>query len=117
MSHLMKRSRSNRWCCKWGTKEEVCDDSSFIWALDDMLPIILSYLKLKEIMCMRRVNKTWTGAVRKTAVSPEEEFNVDSVLHYDALGVMSTVLPNLQSVGIKNFCPSTHIYSDGEDPV
>jgi hypothetical protein len=103
----MKRPRSNCWCCKWGAKQEVCDNGSFIDAVEDMLPIILSYLKLKEIMCTRRVSKTWTAAVSKTAVSPEEEFDVDSVMNYEALGVMSTVLPNLQSVGIKNFCPST----------
>ena len=89
MSHLMKRPRS--WCCKWGATagdasgedgegEVVCDNSSCcIDVLEDMLPNILSYLKLREIMCKRRVNKKWTEAARKTVVSPEEEFDVRSV--------------------------------------
>jgi hypothetical protein len=83
-----------------------------------MLPNILSYLRLREMMCTRRVNKTWTDAVNKTAVSPEEIFDVNSVKTLEGLSVMSTVLPNLQSVGILSFGRDSHQlkYSDGEDP-
>ena len=82
----------------------------------DMLPNILSYLKLREMMCTRLVCKKWTEAVRKTAVSPEEVFDVESVRNYEALGVMSTVLPNLQSVRIAKLTDDGHKYNDGEDP-
>ncbi len=82
----------------------------------DVLPIILSYLKLRDIMPARFVCKKWTDAVRKTPVSPEEIFVVDSVKTYNALTVMSTVLPNLQSVKIEYFTPFNHKYNDGEDP-
>jgi hypothetical protein len=82
-----------------------------------MLPNILSYLKLKEMMCTRRVNKKWTEAVNKTAVSPEEIFVVNSVKTYRALRVMSSVLPNLQWVKIMPFMSSSNIkYNGGEDP-
>src|SRR5210317_937648 len=121
MYHSMKRPRNAAAAGASGKEDgegEVCDNSSCcIDVLEDMLPIILSYLKLKEIMCTRRVNKTWTEAVSKTAVSPEEIFVVDSVKTYNALSVMSTVLPNLQSIGIKNLDRFSHRkYSDGEDP-
>ena len=92
----------------------------------DVVANILSYLKLKEIMCKRRVCKKWTEAVRKTSVSPEEEFEVNNVKTYEAMSVMSTVLPNLQSVKIKPFMnifedgsgmtDFHHKYNDGEDP-
>jgi Leucine-rich repeat (LRR) protein len=86
-------------------------------ALDDMLPNILSYLRSREIMSTRRVNKTWNEAVRKTTISPEEIFVVGSVKTYNALTVMSTVLPNLQSVVIARFdAYHSHKYNDGEDP-
>ena len=76
----------------------------------DVVANILSYLKLKEIMCKRRVCKKWTEAVRKTPVSPEEKFEVNNVKSYNAISVMSTVLPNLQSVHIKSFMT---IFEDG----
>jgi hypothetical protein len=82
----------------------------------DMLPNILSYLRLKEMMWTRLVCKKWTEAVRKTAVSPEEAFDVESVRNYEALGVMSSVLPNLQSVRIAKLTDGGHKYNDGEDP-
>ena len=98
---------------------DVLDDNiSCMDSLDDMLANILSYLKLREIMCMRCVSRTWTEAVMKTAVSPEEEFVVRSVKTFNAMRVMSTVLPNLQSVRLNNLQDehSRHKYSDGEDP-
>ncbi len=82
----------------------------------DVVANILSYLKLREIMCKRGVCKKWTEAVMKTAVSPEENFVVDGVKTYNAMRVMSTVLPNLQSVRLNNFQNCVHKYSDGEDP-
>ncbi len=90
----------------------------------DVIAIILSYLKLREIMCKRRVCKKWTDAVRKTPVSPEEEFEVNNVKTYEAMSVMSTVFPNLQSVRIMPFMNNIealfnnihHKYNDGEDP-
>ena len=82
----------------------------------DLLPNILSYLKLREIMPARCVCKKWTETVRKTAVSPEEECEVNNVKTFNAMRVMSTVLPNLQSVKIEYFRPCNHRYNDGEDP-
>jgi hypothetical protein len=128
--------------------EEVCDNSSsFIEAVaktaavvsinnnnvasnttaddfsSDVVANILSYLKLREIMCRRRVCKKWTEAVSKTAVSPEEALDVNNVKSYNAMSVMSTVLPNLQSVRIRRWMDDGHNryslghkYSDGEDP-
>jgi hypothetical protein len=82
----------------------------------DVVANILSYLKLKEIMCKRGVCKKWIEAVRKTPVSPEEIFVVNSVKSYNALTVMSVVLPNLQSVKIMPFTSSNIKYNNGEDP-
>ena len=82
----------------------------------DVVSIILSYLKLKEKICTRRVCKKWTEAVRKTDVSPEEIFVVENVKTCNAMRVMSTVLPNLQSVRLNNLQDYMQKYSDGEDP-
>jgi hypothetical protein len=62
--------------------------------------------------------KKWTEALRKVDVSPEEAFGVNSVETYNALSVMSTVLPNLQSVRLNNLQDehSRHKYNNGEDP-
>ena len=127
MYHSRKRPRRTAAGASWEDREgEVCDNSRGIDALDDMLPNILSYLRLREIMCTRRVNKTWTAAVSKTTVSPEI-FLVETVKTYSALRVMSTVLPNLLSIGnmpFMNIIRGTNTgvvdnhrkYNDGEDP-
>jgi hypothetical protein len=123
MSHSRKRPRRSAAAAAGASGKddgagEVCDNSRGIDALDDMLPNILSYLRSREIMCTRRVNNTWADAVSKTAVSLEETFVVDSVKALEGLRVMSTVLPNLQSVRITplSFNGVYHKYNVGEEP-
>jgi hypothetical protein len=81
----------------------------------EVLPTILSFLTLKEIMRARRVCTTWRDAARKTLV-PLIEFKVDSVISYNAIKAMSTDLPSLQHLSICSFDNRSHKYSDGEDP-
>ena len=116
MSRSTKRPRIAAGDASGEDGAEMCDSSSsFIEAVaetscttandfsSDVVANILSYLKLKEIMCKRRVCKKWTEAVRKTVVSPEEEFDVNNVKTFNTMRVLSTVLPNLLSVRLNGF--------------
>jgi hypothetical protein len=68
---------------------------------DEVVAIIFSFLPPVEIMCLRRVCTTWRDAVKKTLV-PMTEFDFNSVRKYNAMRVMSTALPNLQLLAIRN---------------
>jgi hypothetical protein len=82
----------------------------------DVIPRILSFLPLKEIMPKRRVCKKWNEVVKMTIV-PLTDFRVDSVEKYNAMAVMTRVMPNLQQIAICGLgFRSGHKYSDGEDP-
>ena len=82
--------------------------------LVDVLPNILGFLLVEDIMRSRRINKRVKEAVRKTIV-PLTDFCVDSVENYNAMEVMTTELPNLQQIEIGRLGYG-HKYSDGEDP-
>ncbi len=81
---------------------------------EDIVAIILGWLRVEEIMGKRRVCKKWKEAARKMIV-PLSEFVVNSLKGYNAMNVMTRALPNLQRIclaGVGN----RHKYSDGEDP-
>jgi hypothetical protein len=81
--------------------------------LDDLLVNILEFLPIHEIMCDRRVSKKWREVIKM--VVPHGDFRVDSVEEYDAMGVMTTALPNLQHIKLNGLGWSQKC-SDGEDP-
>jgi hypothetical protein len=108
----------------------VVTDNNFVASFDDLsdvLPNILGFLSLQDIMCNRRINKKTREAVTNTIV-PLTEFCVYSVenyvtmglpnlqqIRYNAMRVMTTVLPNLQQITI-GYLGHGHKFSDGEDP-
>ena len=81
--------------------------------LDDVLPNILEFLVVNEIMCYRRVSKKWRETIKK--VVPLGDFRVNNLKKYNAMRVMTTVLPNLQQIRIC-YLGGEHKYGDGEDP-
>ena len=95
----------------------LTDNDDFVVSFDDLsdvLPTILGFLSLKDIMSKRRLNKKSREAVRRTIV-PLTDFRVESVEEYNAMNVMTTELPNLQQISLRG--PGyLHKYSDGEDP-
>jgi hypothetical protein len=80
----------------------------------DVIPRILSFLPLKEIMPKRRVCKKWKEAARKT-IAPLADFRVYSLDSYNAMRVMTEAMPNLQQITIGRL-GYEHKYNDGEDP-
>src|SRR6056300_889020 len=84
--------------------------------LDDVLPNILEFLLLEDIMRSRRINKKVMEAVRKTIVPPSD-FRVDNVEDYNAMRVMAEAMPNLQQIDLHGFgWGNYHKWSEGEDP-
>ena len=81
--------------------------------LIDVLPNILGFLPPEDIMCSRRVCKNCREAATKTIV-PLTNFRVRSMNEYNAMGVMTRALPNLQQIHIGHL--EHHKYNDGEDP-
>jgi hypothetical protein len=82
----------------------------------DVVAIVFSFLRPKDIMRLRRVCTTWRDAAKKTIV-PLTRFEINSFrASYNAVRAMSTALPNLQRLSICNLGYG-HKYSDGEDPV
>jgi hypothetical protein len=79
----------------------------------DVLPIILEFLPVKEIMRSRRVCKKWKDSVRRAIA--HDNFYVDSVEAYNLLGAMVTAMPNLQQITI-GYLGNGHKFNDGEDP-
>ncbi len=80
----------------------------------DELANILAFLPIEEIMRSRRINKQSMEAVQMTMVPPTD-FVVDSLVKYNALGVMTKAMPNLQRLTI-GFLGRENKYNDGEDP-
>ena len=64
----------------------------------------------KAIFLLRRVCKKWGHAVKQTIVPPIY-FGVDTTKKYNAMKLMTTVMPNLQLLAL-----SGHNWIDGEDP-
>ena len=77
----------------------------------DEVAIILSFLHPMDIM-HARVCRTWRDAAKKTII-PLTKYHVDSVRKVNAMRVMSTALPSLQQISVRNL-EGGHIYSDGE---
>jgi hypothetical protein len=96
----------------------VAVDSNFVASFDDLsvdvLPNILAFLPLKNIMRSRRINKKYREAVRRTIVPPTD-FWVDSMEKYNAMNVMARAMPNLQQISLRGL-GNEHKYVDGEDP-
>jgi len=82
----------------------------------DEVAIIFSFLRPQHIIRLRRVCTIWRDAAKKTIVPLTlTEFRVNSVRKYNAMRVMTTVLPNLQQLLITELGYGDK-YSDGEDP-
>ncbi len=96
----------------------VMADNHFAASFDDLstdvLPNILGFLSLQNIMRSRRINKKTREAVRKTIVPPSY-LCVDNAEKYNAMVVMTRAMPNLQQIKIGGLEPGNK-YSDGEDP-
>jgi hypothetical protein len=96
----------------------VAIDNDFSPSFDDLgvdvLPNILGYLILKDIMRSRRINKKTMQAVRNTIVPPTH-FRVGNVDEFNAMNVMTRALPNLQQITIRGL-GLRHKYNDGDDP-
>jgi hypothetical protein len=81
----------------------------------DLLSDIFGFLDgPKDIMCKRRVCRKWREAVKKTIV-PLTDFRVNTMKRYNAMNVMTRVMPNLQQIELRPLGWG-HNYSDGEDP-
>jgi hypothetical protein len=91
---------------------------------EDIMADILSWLLVKDVMRSRRVCKKWKEAVKKTIV-PLSRFGlvVNNVDNYEAMRVITRVMPNIQQLVLKDLglCSRTYRpglplkYSDGED--
>ena len=82
---------------------------------DNLLANVFGFLDSpKEIMGKRCVCKKWKEAVKKTIVPPTN-FLVNSWQKYQAVGVMTRALPNLQQITIQDLGYRTK-YADGENP-
>ncbi len=111
-----------------GIAGEIIENGKIVELGSDDVASILSFLLLKEIMCLRRVNMTWRDAAKKTIVPTSARWDVINVVNYNALRVMATELPNLQRIIIGDLAvePNTdfydsspiqrHKYRNGEDP-
>ena len=64
----------------------------------------------KAMMTLRRVCKKWGHAVKQTIVPPIY-FDVGTIEKYNAMKVMTTMMPNLQLIALSGLN-----WSDGEDP-
>jgi hypothetical protein len=80
----------------------------------DVMAIIFGFLHPNDIM-RSRLNKKMRDAATKTMVPPTK-FVVDSVRSYNAMRAMTTALPNLQQIKLKDVGLRVIKYTDGEDP-
>ena len=80
----------------------------------DVQANIFSYLAVNDIMRSRRINKKTMEAV-KMRIIPPVDFCVNSVEKYNAVNVMTRVMPTLQQITI-GYLEFGHNWSDGEDP-
>jgi hypothetical protein len=82
---------------------------------DNLLANVFGFLDgPKEIMGKRCVSKKWKEAAKKTIVPPNN-FIVNRWQKYNAMGVMTRALPNLQQIVLCDLGPRIK-YGDGEDP-
>lgn len=80
-----------------------------------MLPNILGFLDLRDIMSARTCCKTMRVATKKAIVCPYTCLVVDSVDKYRAMAAMTEWLPNLPKIFLYHLCRG-HKYIDGDDP-
>jgi hypothetical protein len=86
--------------------------------LDDVLANIFGWLRVQDIMGKRCVCKKWKEAAKKTIVPLSDfYFVVNNVRTFNAMGVMTRALPNLQQIELCDLgYIGWHRWSDGEDP-
>ena len=109
-----------------GIPGEIIENGTIVELGIDEVASILSFLPLRPIMCLRRVNMTWRDAAKKTVVPPTTRWQVSNVARFNAMEVMARVLPNLEGIIIGDLIEGYNIdlenyvaqnkYSDGEDP-
>jgi hypothetical protein len=80
----------------------------------DVLANIFSFLRIKDTMSKRRINKKTMEAVKKTI--PPTDFRVHSMDECNAMRVMTEAMPNLQQITIGDLGWGNK-YNNGEDPV
>jgi hypothetical protein len=100
----------------------MATDSDYAVTFDDLadvLPNVLGYLILQDIMHSRRINKKLREAVKRTIVPVSKfsggNFFVNSMKRYNAMRVMTTELPNLQQLSLSSLGVNDK-WIDGEDP-
>jgi hypothetical protein len=113
MPHPTKKQKLEGHPSEVATAENDCftsfDDLSI-----DVLANIFKYLPLEEIMGSRCHNKKSADAVKMTIV-PLGDFRVNNIIKYNAMGVMTEAMPNLQQITLDSL-GYNHKYNDGEDP-
>ena len=84
-------------------KNEVASAGDLLASFDrlsvDDLANIFKYLLPNAIMLLRRVSKQCREGAKNTIVPPCD-FEINSVMKYNALSVMTAALPNLQQITI-----------------
>ena len=86
-----------------GIPGEIIENETIAELGIDDVAWILSFLPLEKIIYLRRVNKIWRDAAKKTTVPPTD-FVVDDMNKYRAMRVMARVLPNLQQINLCSPC-------------
>ena len=116
-----------------GIPGEIIENGTIVELGIDEVASILSFLPLRPIMCLRRVNMTWRDAAKKTVLPlATATWRVNNVVEYNAMEVMTRELPNLQYIVIGDLLGSNidlydsdencvdngdeHIYNNGGDP-
>ncbi len=114
MPHPAKKQQGD----DYQRNDVIITDNDFVEAsfddLTDVLPNIFGFLPLKDIMRSRCIDKNSREAVKMTTI-PLTDFRVRGMNKYNALAVMTEVMPNLQQLELRNL-DEGHKYGDGEDP-
>ncbi len=95
-----------------GIPGEIIENGTIVDLGIDEVASILSFLSLRTIMCLRRVNMTWRDAAKKTVVPPTL-WKVSNVVRFNAMEVMARVLPNLDGIIIGDLIEGYNIDFDG----
>jgi hypothetical protein len=95
----------------------VADGNDYVVPFDDLgvdvVANILCFFPLQNIMMLRRTNTKLREAAKRSM--PSDDFCVGGVEEYNAMGVLTRVLPNLQQITLFGLGRG-HQWSDGEDP-
>ena len=101
-----------------GIPGEIVKNDTIVELGTDEVASILTFLPQHKIVYLRRINKTWREAAKKTIVPISNDnyyFRVNCVERYSAMNVMTRTLPNLQQINLYDL-GIRHQWSDGEDP-